>query len=464
MSGVTRELAELVCAVDAEDLPPATTQRARLHVLDTIGVALAGRASEPGRIISRVVASFGGSGPARLIGGGPGLSLPMAAWANGAFAHVLDFDDTGFAHPTATVLPAMLAVGERVGSSGRDVLAGLVIGSEVCHGLAATCGPYESLLRSRGYQPSALYTCAGATVAVGTLLRLDVTQMATAIGIALADAGGLSEQFGTWSKGLHAGNAARSGVVAALLAADGYWGTTEILEGRYGFFQQLFGDEPVDVGPLVDGFGAPWAIIEPGVNLKPYPACGRAMRGIEAGLRLHDRLPTHPEDIERVGIDVHPDYRHLLPYRAPTIGFQGKFSLDYCVASALLDGKVGLDSFTDRAAQREPFRRLLDRTTVTAHADWRAERVRETIVVVELKDGTTHTEQVNVARGEAANRMSEVEIERKFAHCAMAAGLDEAAIARALHELARLPELSSLSPVVDALDMTPRDSGVTHVG
>ena len=461
MEPVTLELSRHITRYDFADLPANVVDAAQRHITDCLGVMLAGSASEPGQIAAQLVADLDEVGTATVVGTGGMASLPNAAWANGTAAHALDFDDTGFSHPTACILPPALAVGEHVGATGREFLTATIMGYEVFERIAAAGRQWEPDLRARGYHPTALYGCAAAAAVSGLLLDVDDTQMATAMGLALANAGGLSEQHGTWGKGVHAGNAARAGITAALLAKRGFWASTEILEARYGFFHAIFGDRQVKIAGITDGFGDDWAIVTPGLNIKPYPACGRALRAIDAALKLHHDLQLDAEDIARIEIEAFPDYVHTLLYRAPTRGFHGKFSLDYCVASGLLDGDVTLDSFSDEAASRPALRRLLNVTEIIVHEDWSPDRRRDNPVTVQLRDGTRATEKVDKPRGSVGNPFTLTELEDKFGSCAEYAGFTSDDADRVLAAVRGLRDLTS---VRDVMSMVRTGTGERLVG
>ena len=179
-------------------------------------------------------------------------SAAQAAWANGALAHLLDFDDTGFSHPTACLLPAGLAVAELVDASGEELLTALVLGYEVFERIAASARPFEPALRERGWHPTSLWGCPAAAATAGRLLGLDAAQLRVAMAIAASNGSGVTQQFGTWAKGVNAGNAARAGVVAALLAREGFFADDAGVGGRYGLLSAVVGPGAADLS----GFGA----------------------------------------------------------------------------------------------------------------------------------------------------------------------------------------------------------------
>lgn len=443
---VTLALSEHLADIAFAKIPSEVIHLTKRHVLDCIGVAVAGGSSTPGSIAAEVTHQLDLTDGATVLATGRRASVTGAAWANGVAAHALDFDDTGFSHPTACILPAVLAVAESRASSGEALLSAMTAGYEAFERIASTSRALEPGLRAQGFHPTALYGCAAAAAAVGNLIGLNAQQMAVALGLSLTNAGGLNAQIGTWGKGVHAGNAARAGVMAAFVAARNFWAASDILEAEYGFYNAVFGRGAVDVGRVLEKGTAEWSLQNPGLNIKPYPACGRTLRAIDASLRLRQLHVTDPALISSVTVETFPDYIHTLPYCAPTFGFHGKFSLDYCIAVSLFDGRVGLESFSDESARRPALRNLLERVTVVVRDDWSADRRRENPVTITLNDGSQHTEMVNAPRGSVANPMTDDELGEKFAYCCAVAGVSTADQAR--DAIMRLDQLASVAPVI----------------
>lgn len=449
MSGITLELGGFLSSITLSDLSERVRHLVGRHFLDCLGVAVAGGASEPGILAARTVHELDETPHATVLSTGRRASVDGSAWANGVAAHALDFDDTGFSHPTACILPAVLAVGEHRDADGGALVTAMVAGYEAFERIASTSRAHEPGMRARGFHPTALYGCAAAAAGAARLMGLDAERTATAIGLALTNAGGLNAQVGTWGKGVHAGNAARAGVMAAHLASHGYWSSTDILEAEYGFFNAYFGRESVDPSRALSDRGTRWAIEDPGLNIKPYPACGRTLRAIDAALRLRDLHGIEPARIRRVVVDTFPDYIHTLPYCAPTFGFHGKFSLDFCVAVSLLDGHVDLDSFSDESANRPSLRRLIESIEVNVRDDWGPERRRENPVTVILDDGATFSAAVNKPRGSVANPLTDAELADKFRYCLGVAGVHD--VDAALTTLQDLPSVENVGELVRAV-------------
>lgn len=442
-------LGTLVSETPSHAIPARARLAAAVQVFDAIGVTLAAIPEPAAEIAIRTVEMLGGSPSARILGTSLTTSTVNAAWVNGTLAHLLDFDDVGFSHPTATIFPAALALAEQLDVDGRTFLDAMVVGYEVFERLAASGRDDDPRLRRRGIHPTPIYGAIAATAAAARLLELDSEQTAIAFGLAATDASGLTQQFGTWGKGIHAGNAARSGVFFALLARNGYWGDERGLSGPHGLFEAVHGDGRYDLSGVGDALGERWAILEPGLALKPYPACGSNRRAVDAVLQLSADERFAPERVERIAIDVHPHVFNQLQFRAPTRGFRGKFSLDYAVASAALDRALTIASFSDEAAARPALRTMLGRVELREHPEWEIGRWRDQPVTIDLVDGTVLSASVAAPRGSPSNPLSQDEIVAKYIDCAARAlGRD-----RALTSVSTVQNIETASSVRALVDL-----------
>ncbi|MBI4189317.1 MAG: MmgE/PrpD family protein, partial [Betaproteobacteria bacterium] len=427
----------------------AATKR---HILDCAGVGLAATVEPAGRIVLDITREQGGAPQARVLGSSLRTSAVSAAWANGAFAHLLDFDDTGFSHPTACILPAALAMAEEAGATGGDLVAAVCVGLEVFERMSSSGRQHEPELRRRGFHPTSLYGCSAAAAAAGSIVRLNPKQMAVAIGLAAANAGGLTQHFGTWGKGIHAGNAARAGVTSVLLAKKDYFADPEGIEGDYGFFSAFHGTGNYDLGKVADGLGTRWSIVDPGVTVKRYPCCGGNLRALDAaqGLLLEHSIKF--DDVARLEVDVHPDLLCTVRFRKPTQGFRGKFSIDYVLAAMLLDGRVDLDSFADEYCNAPRMRASLEKVQVNAHAEWPDDAAsrRKSPVTITMKDGRKFTKTVDKVRGSPENPLTRDELLDKYRGCASRV-LKGHRLERSIAALENLDKVPTAKDLIDAL-------------
>jgi len=421
---VTRSLAERLASTRFEDLPPEAVEVARQVLLDMLGCGVAGIA-EPsglGQITIDYTASLGGRSEASVIGGGFRTAAPNAAYANGTLCHALDYDNTWWPrnHPASPAVPAILALAERDGASGAAVLRAIVLAFEVQGRIRLAS---QGMMSGGPFHHPGVSGVMGATAGAGLILGLSVDALCMAFGNAGSRAGTLTANHGTMTKPSHSGIGARMGVEAALLAARGFTATDDIF-GSGRFLETFYGAENCDPALLSEGFGAPYRMVSPGVAFKQYPAKYSIHRGIEAAITLSKRHALKAETIDRVTVDYPPT--KLIDRPRPRDGLEGKFSLQYGVAAGLLDGRVGIDSFTDARRFAPDMAALLERITVNEDPSIPGRFADSWITVrVQTRDGRTLEERCTVLRGMAGHPPSRADRLAKFRDCVsgmMAAG------------------------------------------
>jgi 2-methylcitrate dehydratase PrpD len=308
-------------------IPAEARTRAGRAVLDTVGVTLAGVSEPASRIVRGTIAAGGGDACA-LLGTSVRSSAANAALANGTSAHALDFDDMCFvslAHPSAPLVPAAIAAAEAAGASGRALLDAYVAGFEIEARLGRLMNPrhYE-----RGWHCTSTLGTIGAAAAVSRLLGLDAAAAGHALAIAASEASGLKENFGTMVKPLHAGLAARNGVLAALLARGGMTASAQALDGPQGFLHAFdsAGDGLVDA---VGDLGSRWEILDTGITVKLYPSCAGTHPTLDAILDLRREHRFTGDEVDRIDVDVDSITPTILIYPRPASGLEGKFSLPF---------------------------------------------------------------------------------------------------------------------------------------
>ncbi len=388
MAGMTDAATAWVEAASIREFPAEAIQAAKQGLLDTLAVILAG-AQEPVAVAAADVARrLGGAPQASRIGTGERTSPDRAALINGAAAHALDYDDTQPSvggHPSAVLIPAVLAVAEAEGSSGAAILEAYIAGVQVMGRVGRALG---RAAYAKGWHNTSVLGPLGAAMACGKLLGLDHGQLRHALGISVSQAGGTRQNFGAMCKPVHAGWAAQAGVQAAYLAAAGVTADEDILEAPMGFFA-LWGrdDEPLPE------FGSPLEIAEPGLVVKRHPCCAATHRPLDAVLSLRERYGFGPADIAALHVEVGPGGLAPLIHDFPATGLQGKFSLRYTLAAAVTDGRITIDTFGPAKLRRAEVLGLMeriDRREVPGAAG--------ATVTVELKDGTRASEQVRQPR------------------------------------------------------------------
>ena len=411
----TEQIAQFIAQTRYDDLPADVVEAAKIGILDGVANLLAGSAQPLSERISRYVESLGGAPTCSVMGRGFKTNAPAAAFANGVFLHCLDFEIQGQppTHGTSAILPPALALGEQVGGSGKTLIEAYVIGWE----LQARFRRASQRADLRGFHPPGLFGPIGATGASAKMLGLDPAQIRMALGIAASHTGGLTANTGTMVKSTHPGGAARQGVEAALLAREGFISHDHIFEAHEGYVGVLFGDA-FDWDALTDGLGDTYQLVTPGFNIKRYPAQIYMQWTIEAVLTLCQQYDFKLDDVELLEIEV-PASRGERSNPEPRSGLDGKFSLQYCAAVALAEGRVDLASFSDttrfashvEAALRKVQLKLNPEISSVIQDTWAGARLR-------LKDGRDLHEQCRHYRGSIANPMSREERLSKFRMCA----------------------------------------------
>lgn len=449
---ITRILSDFSTATHFNDIAPEAIINTKRHILDCIGVGLAATVETAGQTIIDITSEEGGPPKALVFGTNLRSGVISTAWANGALSHLLDFDDTGFSHPTACILPAAMALAEETEASGELLVAAICIGLEVFERMSSSGRQHEHIFRARGFHPTSLYGCSAAAAAAGKIAQLDTDQMAVALGLAAANAGGLTQHFGTPGKGIHAGNAARAGVTAVLLARKGYIADPEGLEGDYGFYSAFHGRGNYTFDKVSADLGETWSIVNPGLTIKRYPCCGGNLRALDAAKGLIEEKNISANDVETLTVDVHPDLLDIVRFHKPTVGFRGKFSIDYVLAAMLLDHKVDLDSFSDEYCNAPRMRETLNKVLVNAHEEWADDAAsrRRSPVTIRMKDGRTLTKQVDHVRGSPGNPLTRDELVDKYRGCASRT-LNEQAMEDSIDIIESLDTFKSLKDLIAAL-------------
>jgi 2-methylcitrate dehydratase PrpD len=427
-----------------EAVPPAAARGAAARaLLDTVGVTLAGAAEPAARIVQRVVEQDG-TGPCRVLGTALRASAGNAALANGTAAHALDYDDMCFvslAHPSAPLVAAALAVAEVTGASGRALLDAYVVGFELEGRLGRAMNPRHY---QRGWHCTSTLGTIGAAAAASRLLGLDARATGHALSIAASEASGLKENFGTMVKPLHAGLAARNGVVAALLAQAGMTASSAAIDGPQGFLAAMDSEQP-SLDAFAADLGARWEIVDTGITVKLYPSCAGTHPTLDALLNLQRSEGFAASEVEAIEIGVDNIVPTILIYDRPSSGLEGKFSMPFCAAAAVVHGRVGIETF-DVVQLRDPAVVALQaRVTmrVDPTLDASAPSLTQARVTVRLRDGRVLTASANGARGYPERPASDEELANKFTSCAS----QTLSAAQAVDALAKLRDVESIADI-----------------
>jgi len=442
---VTARISRFVTELKYESVPAVAVQTAKTAVRDCLGVALAGSREEDVKICAAVARQENAREDASVIGQGFKTSALNAALANGTAAHALDFDHsfTLMGQPTAPIIPAVFALGESVGATGRQLIAAYVAGYEVTGKLAHSL---RDSAHDGWHAPSSLGSF-GAAAACTKLLGLTVAQTEMALGIAASMASGIVANFGTMTKPLHVGLGARNGVLASKLARGGYTANAKAIESGFGFYK-VFHDGTLIRDQPIEELGQSFALLTDGLRIKPYPCGGLTHQVIDSVLDFRAKHGLTAEMIEAVDVDVVKHTFERIVFRVPQTGIQGKFCMPYLVARAIIDGKVGLDIFTDSAVRDQSVLSLAARVQMREDNNLKKTDAagRPCRVTIRLKNGQILTREAQHAKGGPEFPMSEEELRGKFTECARQT-LDASTAARALDYIEKLDAVEDIRPL-----------------
>jgi 2-methylcitrate dehydratase PrpD len=449
-----RALADRIAEVTFEALPREAVATAKQGILDTVGVTLAGARDDTTAVVTRALRWTAGQGAAMIFGGSESLDALSAALINGTASHALDFDDcsnTLGGHPSAPILPALWTL--TTGISGQAFIAAYAAGVETECKLARAVNFHHY---DKGWHPTATLGTFGAAAACAHLLRLSPDKLATALALAASMASGIKANFGTMTKPFHVGHAARNGLFAALLAEEGMTANHAALEHQQGFFQVFNGEGHFDADRILAEWAKPFDLADPGIAFKRHPCCGSTHPAADAMLHLRATHALAPERIERIESWTHPRRLQHTNRPDPQSGLDGKFSVQYVLARALMHGIVSLEHFSDAAVRDDAARALVAK--VNAQADDSLGRSAEdhfyARVRVTTASGETYEHFVDRPLGrDREHPLPEGTLEAKFRDCARRA-LDEASTEEVLRLCGTLDELADVGDVLSAMTNT----------
>jgi 2-methylcitrate dehydratase PrpD len=443
---LARRLAEFVASLQFTDLPPAVVASVRLRTLDIVGIALAASTGETAPSVLGVLDGWSAAGDCTVIGAKRTAAVPLAILANGALAHSLDFDDThsvSITHASAVVVPVALALGEAAGVDGRALITAAAAGYESITRLGMAA---PGAFHARGWHATGVCGSFAAALVAGRIEGLDADRLTAALGVAGSFASGVLEYLedGSWVKRVHAGWAGQAGAVAAALARGGFTGPATVLDGRFGFYRTFLGVEP-DPVPFTS-LGRHWET--PAIGFKPYPCCHYNHAYLDCALELRRAHGVSADEIDtvecrvpagQVPIVCEPRAAKLRP-RSP---YDAQFSLPYSMASALLDGRVGLETYTDERLGEPRRLALAERVSHTIDPDSAFPRGFPGWVRVRLRDGRTLEARAPDGRGSLACPLPDEAIVEKFRDNAGRA-LPAARVAEIERAVLRLDEVADV--------------------
>jgi 2-methylcitrate dehydratase PrpD len=446
----TKNVVDYIVSSCFESIPGQALAVAKTAMQDCVGVALAGARHPGGSIPAEWARACMGAGSATVWGQDFKTSAHDAALVNGTAAHALDYDDVTWGligHPSVSLVPSVFALAETINASGRDVLHAYVVGFEVMAKLGRTTQPRHSL--DAGWHATGTIGAFGATAACCKLLGLDAERTAHALGIVYSMTSGNVSNFGTMSKPLHAGLAARNAVEAAQWALAGFTSLPHPFDGSRSFHEVYSRGLPADMKPLAE-LGQIYELVVRGVVIKPYP-CGVALHpAIDAVQALKREHPIDPDDIVSAEAGVTKYTFDKLCYRVPQTGLEAKFSMPYTIARSILDDSIGFDTFTDRLVRDEKAQALTRRISMYVHdgieGAWKTGS-RPVNVRLHLRDGSVRERQVDISKGNPEVALTAAELNVKFEDCARLSLAPAAtrAAAQALQSIESLTTIRELS-------------------
>ena len=454
MEPYSQAIGRFVHGLSIGDIPPSIQKKAKLVFLDTLGVALASSTMDFGGMVTRVAQALGGAPNSRLIGCANKVAAANAVLANGTLAHGLDYDDTleeAIVHTGCCAGMTALAVGEEVGADGRSVLEAAVAGTEVMCKIGIVA---PGKFHARGFHPTALCSTFGAAAAAGKLYGLELSQWTDAFGLCGSQSSGIIEYLadGTWTKRMHPGWAAHGGVIATLLAREGFRGPGKVFEGTHGFFQSFGGPAEYRFEKLLE-LGKIWET--PRLTFKSYPCGSISHPYMDCALKLKQKYAAAPEQIVEVVCrtaqgPVPRLWEPLADKQRPASSYGAKFSLPYCIAVMLIRGRAGLEEFTDNAIRDPSVLALAKKVRYELDPSIDYPRHFSGHVKMRLLDGRILEENQPHPRGGLEDPLPPEEIESKFRANAQLrlppARVDQ--IMAAVNGLEELPKIASLTELL----------------
>jgi len=459
---LTQTAAQFVAQVTFEDLPAEAVRIARRQILDGLAVQIGGTEQEALAVMGRYITGIGGTPQARLLGDSS-VKVPahLAALWHGLAGHAMDWDDTQLArhpgrayglmtHPTIPPLSAALAIADMLGGvTGRDFITAFVAGFEVECKIAEAINPDHYM---RGFHSSGTIGTFGSAMAAGKLLGLDVDQLRQVLSLAASMASGIRANFGSMTKPLHVGRSSENGVTAALLVREGFTADPNGLDGKWGFLTIAGpGGNPEYV---IDEFGSPFSIVDPGTSVKPYPSGVLTHPAMDALRFLMSEERLTADDIARVDLFAANNVLGPIRFQFANTELEGKFCFQFLLAAIMVAGRAGKREFTNAFVRSSPV--VAAQRKVFTHHDPAIEamgydRIRTRIVVTGTNGRKFERWADENYRGSPLNPLSDTELEGKFRDAA-AGLLDEPAIEAVFAVVWSLESASDATRLLDLLD------------
>ncbi|HKD58767.1 MAG TPA: MmgE/PrpD family protein [Hyphomicrobiaceae bacterium] len=413
---LTRSLGTFVSNLRLSLIPTDGLDVVRTGFADTIATLIAGSVEDPPKILHATLAPPPGDATLYLVG--PRTPAPEAAWINGTAAHALDYDDVALrGHPSTVLVPAILAEGEVLGSSGAELATAYVAGYEVWADLQRR-DPAQH--HEKGWHPTGIFGAVAAAAACASLRKLDAQKATQAIALGASQSAGLVANFGTMTKPFHAGRAAHAGVISARLAAAGFTSSPDALEHPLGFLAATSPKGEVDRTSATQA-GREWSILALGLSVKKYPLCYCTHRAIDGALDLLGAEKIGAQNVKSITVSTSRRNATILRNSRPQTGLEAKFSMQFAMASSIVANRVGLRELTDEFVRRPDIQALMPKVVVAPDDRIDPKRTGNAPydqVVIETADGRRlESARVTDERGSPQLPLSREELWTKFKEC-----------------------------------------------
>jgi 2-methylcitrate dehydratase PrpD len=447
---VAFELARRIVTTAYQHLTPGALHNAKIGLLDTLGVGIAGSSDQASSIARRTIGAAPG---VALVWGTSSRVDPLeAAFLNGIAANVLDFDDCTEnlgGHPSAPILPGLLALAEETGASGRDLLVAYIVGFEIETQLGRGLNFHHF---EKGWHPTATLGVFGAGAAVAKLLNLDEERTTHTLALCASMAAGLKSNLGSMAKPLHVGQCSRNGLLAALLAAEGFTGNANALEHHQGFFEVFNGAGHYDIDRILQKWGSPWEIEMPGIAIKQYPCCLSTQSAADLMLALVREHDIDPSQVTEIRSRTSPRRLEHTNRPQPRSALDAKLSIQYVLACSVVDRGVGLQHFEDDSFASAPVHDIMQRVHAAPFGPGEGAEMGAAITI-SLNDGSSISGTIERPVGHTAGQpIGEAPLAAKFTACTRHVFTPEQTddVMQAVRDFDALTDLRSFTMMLEA--------------
>ena len=447
MTPITREIAKRVSLTNFESIPTEVGEYSKTLAMSALGAMVSGPVCVGSDIVTRYVRRAGGAAEATVLGGGYKLSVEGAALANATYAHATEYEDDSFPEAVSsyTLFPAIFALGEHLRSDGRTTLEAFVLGYETQARIGLACREARRL----GYMVLTLAGSIGCAAAGAKLLKLDERRTTNALSIAASQASGLGYQTGSMSHIVEMGFAARNGLTAALLAADGFTGQPDVLEAPRGLFNIITGGKTENVDGIVSDWGRPYRVLE--VGIKEYPCCYHLQRIIETTVALCNAGKLSADNVEAIQVEVNAFFPTVVQHPEPQDEIEAQFSLPHAIAAALLEDRVLPSSFSKAKIGAPAFKQLRRKVKMVVREDWGWAPTGWTPrIKYLLRNGSELVEEPARAKGQPPGLLTFDDCIEKYRGCVRGV-LNERQIAQSIEILRSLDTCDSIDKLIHAV-------------